>query len=137
MAAIAAITVLDGKTTPASHVFNPIETNPALYRENGDSSIPSEGQNDMVLALRPAQGVSGINKVQITLRIPVLETVSGSTIGGYTPSPEIAYHMQVKVELLLPARTTGAQRKDARVLIANILGNAQVISLIESLEKPY
>lgn len=137
MAAIAAITINDGQATPVAHTFNPIETNPPLFRENGSSSVPAEGQNDITMVLRPAQGGSGLNKATITLRVPVLETVSGSTVGGYAPAPQLAYFMQAKVELLLPARSTGEQRKDVRVLLANLLANSQVVSLVENLEKPY
>lgn len=137
MAAIAPITVADGKATPENHTFNPIETVPPLFRENGDTTIPADGQNAVVMAMRPAQGISGVHKTSLTLRVPVLETVSGSTIGGYTPSPAVAYFMQAKVEFLLPARTTGAQRKDLRVLMQNLLANAQVVALVDTLEKPY
>lgn len=137
MAAIAAITINDGQATPVAHTFNPIETSPPYFRENGNATIPADGQNDISLVLRPAQGMNGINKAVITLKVPVLETVSGSTVGGYTPAPALAYYMQAKVEFLLPARSTGAQRKDARVMLANLLANAQVVALVESLEKPY
>lgn len=138
MPAIAAITINDGQATPVAHTFNPIETDLPKYRENGNSAVPVAGQSEILMSLREAQNnVDGINKAVISLKLPVLETVSGSTIGGYTPGPKVAYYMTAKLECLLPNRSTAAQRKDLRVMLANLLANAQLISMVESLEKPY
>lgn len=137
MASIAAITIADGAATPVNHTFNPVESDPATYRENGNSAIPATGQSEIGLTLREAKNGNGINRAVITLKLPVLETVSGSTIGGYTPAPAVAYYLPVKVEMMLPDRSTGAQRKDLRVMLKNLLDNAQVVALVDNLEKPY
>lgn len=138
MAAIAAITINDGQATPVAHTFNPVETTPIpLYRENGAAGVPLAGQSDISISLRPGSGAEGISKALVKLRLPVLETVSGSTVGGYTPSPRVAYFMDAKIELMLPSRSTSAQRKDLRVLVANLLANAQVVAVVDNLEKPY
>lgn len=137
MSAIAPIIINDGQATPVAHTFNPTEAVPPTYRENGNSAVPAIGQAEIMASLRMAQGGNGINKAVITLKVPVLETISGSTVGGMTPAPEVAYYMTFKGEVLLPNRSTGAQRKDLRVLMKNLLDNAQIISLIDTLERPY
>lgn len=137
MAAIAPISIADGQATPVTHVFNPITTNPPVYRENGESSVPVIGEKEIQLSLKRANGSGSVNKARVTLRVPVLETTSGSTSGGYAPAPKVAYFMQADLVLLLPDRTTSAQRKDIRTLVQNLLADAQVVSLVESLENPY
>lgn len=137
MAAIAPITVNDGQATPVAHTFNPIETNPPRYRENGNASVPTIGQSEVGIGSRVSPNASGVDKVTVHTRVPVLETVTGSTIGGMTPAPAIAYYLIAKTEFLLPKRATGAQKKDLRVMHANLLANAQVAAAVDSGEKPY
>lgn len=138
MAAIAPISVLDGQGTPVAHVFNPVQTGEATYKRNGDTAVPVIGFESVVLTLKDANGSSeAVSRAKATLRIPVLETPAGGTGTGYVAPPRVAYFMMATLEFILPNRSTAAQRKDLRVLSANLLANAQVVSLIESLERPY
>jgi hypothetical protein len=135
MAAIAPITINDGKATPVAHVFNPIQTVPPTFHENGNTSVPVIGENEILISLKKSGGA--IQKAVVTLRVPVLEVQSGSSYSGYEAPPKVAYYMQANIEFNLPNRSTAAQRKDLRVLAANLLANAQVISLVDTLEAPY
>lgn len=136
MAAIAPITINDGKATPVAHIFNPIQTVPPTYHENGLATTPVIGENEITLVLKRGNGA--INKAVVTLRVPVLEIQpAGSSVGGYEAPPKVAYYLQANIEMFLPNRSSGAQRKDLRVLAANLLANAQVVALVESLENPY
>jgi hypothetical protein len=135
MAAIAPITVDDGQATPVSHVFNPIQVSPATYRENGVAGTPNVGENEVILTLKGQSQT--INKVVVTLRVPILETLAGSTPGGYEAPPKVAYYLQANLEFLLPVRSTSEQRKNLRVLAKNLLTNTQVLSAVDTLEKPY
>jgi hypothetical protein len=135
MAAIAPITINDGKATPVAHIFNPVSTVPATYRENGVSTVPVIGENEIILVPKKVSGT--IHKTLVTLRVPVLEVQSGSSYAGYEAPPKVAYYLQANVEFLTPMRSTKDQRKDLRVLTANLLANAQVIALVEALETSY
>lgn len=135
MAAIAPITVNDGQATPVAHTFAPISVNPPVYRENGDAAVPLVGEKEIVISLKKASG--SVQRAVVTLRVPVLETQSGSSYSGYEAPPKVAYYMQANLEFLLPQRSTGAQRKDLRVLAANLLADTQVVSLVEKYEQPY
>lgn len=137
MSAIASISIDDGQVTPVTHQYNPVQTDPPLYRENGDGTIPVFGQPTLMLSLKESNGGNAVNRAKVTIRVPVLETTSGSTYSGYEAPPKVAYFMLVNAEFLLPSRSTGDQRKDLRVLLTNLLANSQVVSLIDDLEKPY
>lgn len=136
MAAIAPITIDDGKATPQSHTFNPIASSPPHYRENGDASLPAVGEPEIMLSLRRSTVGSSINRAKITLRIPSLEA-TGVAASGYEAAPAVAYFQMATVEFLLPERTTGDQRKDLRVQLANLLQNAQIGALVDDLETAY
>ncbi len=139
MSAIAPITIVDGQGTPVSHVYNPIQSiDPATYSRNGDTAVPVVAQEQVLLSLKNGANTSeAVNRAKITLRIPVLETPAGGTSTGYVAPPRVAYFMQANIDLILPNRSTAAQRKDLRVLLSNLLLNAQVVSLIDTMERPY
>lgn len=136
MSAIASITINDGQAVPVAHTFNPVQTEPATFHENGSSSIPVVGESAVAISLKRGNG-DAVNRAKITLRIPVLETTSGGTYAGYEAPPKVAYYMQANVELLLPNRSTPDQRKDLRVMVSNLLQDLMVSSTVDSLEKPY
>lgn len=139
MAAIAPIAIVDGQGTPVTHTYNPIQTGDvASYKRNGDTAVPVVGFENVLLSLKEANGSSeAVNRAKISLRIPVLETPSGGAPSGYVAPPKVAYFMMATLEMILPNRSTAAQRKDLRVLCSNLLLNAQVVALIEQLERPY
>ena len=135
MAAIAPITINDGKATPVAHVFNPIQTVPPTYHENDNTAVPSIGESEIIITLKKGNGT--IQKAVVTLRVPYLEVQSGSTPSGYDAPPKVAYYLQANTEYFLHSRSTPAQRKDLRVMNANLQANAQVIAVIEKLESSY
>lgn len=137
MAAIASISIND--SVPGAHVFNPIQSvDPATYSRNGVAGMPVVGEEQIFLSLKNGARTSeAVNRVKVTLRIPVLETPAGGTPSGYVASPRVAYHLMVNAEFILPNRSTALQREDLRVMLSNLLLNSQVVSLIDDLEKPY
>ncbi|UUW21408.1 MAG: hypothetical protein [Sanya fiers-like virus 49] len=134
---IAAITVDDGKTTPVSHVFNPIMSVPPTYRRNGVSGQALIAQERLLLQALLAKTSTGVNRVQMELVIPVAEIPAGGTSSGYTAPPAIAHEMRVKVEFLLHQRSDMDGRKDLRVMLSNLLKSQQIIDMIDKLEQPY
>ncbi len=137
MSAIANIVINDGQATPVAHTFTPITSSPdAVYHESG-SSIPTIGENLITISKKIGQSADGLDKITMTLKLPVLETPSGGTPSGYTAPPAVAYFLQTQASFFLPKRSTPAQRKDLRVLLSNLLANTQVTDAIEKLETPY
>lgn len=136
MTAIAAITINDGAATPVAHTFYPVSSSPdASYREN-ISGLALVGQGTIKAAIKQDNG-NGLNKVRLTIDLPALEVVSGVNSLGYSAAPKVAYSDKVNVDFILPSRGTGQQRKDLRVLLTNLLANAQVIDMIENLNPSY
>lgn len=78
-----------------------------------------------------------MNRVRVVLALPALETVTAQNSAGYTAAPKVAYTNQVSVDFILPNRGTAQQRKDLRVLLSNLLANAQIVDMVENLNRPY
>lgn len=139
MSAIAPITIADGQATPVNHIFNPVQTlEPVTFARNGDTSVPVVAQEQILASLKLAgRSSDAVNRAKLTLHIPVLEVPAGGTPQGYVAPPRVAYYNEVKIEFLLHNRSTAAQRTDLRVLAKNLLSNAQVVALVDTLEKMY
>jgi len=135
MSTAANIAIQDGQATPVTHTFYPIQTtDPVIYRESL-ADTPTIGNGTVNVSLK--DNGSGLNKAVITMRLPALETATGANPAGYTAAPAEAYTHQVKVEWILPARGTSDQRKDLRLLLTDLLSDAQIVDLIDELRKPY
>lgn len=134
---ITAITVNDGQTTPVAHVFNPIMSVPPTYRRNGVSGQALIAQERLLLQTVMAKTQNGVNRVQMELVVPVAEIPAGGASTGYTAPPAIAHEMRVKVEFFLHQRSELQGRKDLRVMLSNLLLNAQVVDAVDKLEQPY
>lgn len=138
MAAIAPITIADGKTpTAESHVFNPIASVPPTFRRNGVPGQSLVAQERMMIKVVPAKTPSGVSRVQLQLVIPVSEVPAGGTGTGYIAPPAVAHEMTFKGEFLLHQRSDLIGRKDLRILASNLLKDAAVVSAVDSLEQPY
>lgn len=136
MAQIANIVVADGASTPVNHTFAPVASSPvAIYREN-ISTLPVIGQGRVELSNKSGANAS-LQRVKISLALPALETISGENAAGYTAAPKVAYTNVVIIEMMLPARGTVQQRKDLRLMLSNLLKDAQVIDLVDNLNIPY
>nr|APG77173.1 hypothetical protein [Shahe levi-like virus 3] len=137
MAQIATITINDGQTTPVAHAFNPIMSVPPTYRRNGVTGQAVIANERLLLQAVLAKTVNGVNRIQLELVVPVVETPAGGSATGYVAPPAIAHEMRVKVEFFFHQRSEKAGRKDLRTLLTNLLSNAQVVSLVDDLEQPY
>lgn len=135
MAQVANIVIADGATTPVNHTFYPVSTDPARYRE-ALSSLPLVGQG-IVEIVNKGGSDAALQRVRMKIALPALEQATGQNADGYTAAPKVAYTNTVMVEFLLPARGTVQQRKDLRVMLSNLLKDAQVIDTVDNLNIPY
>lgn len=128
MSAQANITAYDGAATPVSHTLAPLgafrdmKTGElvASWKE-GITTLPAYAQ--VGCETRAVRLPSGVWKVQLTVTVPVMESVSGQNAAGYTAAPKVAYTNTVKVTGLFHERSTIAERRLARQLALNILGS--------------
>lgn len=130
MAAIAPITVMDGKATPVAHALNPVQSAPsAIWREQkvGLSQI---GQ--IQLTVTRTTVTKELDKVRLVFSVPALEVTSGANASGYSAAPKVAYEDKADIAVFLPARATSDQHKDLRVMLSNALLNAQIADIIDN-----
>lgn len=134
MSAIAPIVIADGQATPVNHTFNPVVSAPEAFYRESIANLPLVGQGTVTLKMK-ADGA--LTRVTCVLALPALEVVTGQNSSGYSAGPKVAYSNTIKAEFILPTRGTAQQRKDLRVLLKNLLDNAQIIDVIENLNTPY
>lgn len=149
MPALAAITINDGQATPVAHTFNPAGPDESgasyLYDRSGGIAI---GFPELSINLRQPQRVRNaknsafstndrVYRATIAVRVPTMDVTSPSTGSGIQPAPSKAYDTVVKMEFLLPERTTLQNRKDILAYAKNLLANAVVASVVQDLESIY
>lgn len=142
MPARANIVVNDGKATPVAHTFNPAEDGEMDLFEDKSGGIAIGFPLISIRFRRPAGPQNGsqsgaasrVYRVQVNTSWPVLEVTSPSTGTGIQPAPTVAYILRCNQEWLLPERSTLADRKDLRAIVANTLANADIKKVLEDLE---
>jgi hypothetical protein len=137
MAQIANISVADGKTTPETHVYSAIKSGEqALWRRTGVAGQPAVAMESVKTTAKLAVSANGVNKVDIEIVVPVLEQAASGAASGYVAPPALAHELRGKITLFAHQRSDAAGRKDLRVLLSNLLKDAQIIDLIDNLTPP-
>jgi len=98
-------------TVATDATFDPVGyVAPGVARwENRSGGIPV-GFPTLHMSVRPPSKTSRLYKVVSKLAIPTLEQTSASTSTGIQPAPVKAYDCQAILEVLLPERSTLAER---------------------------
>lgn len=127
MAQIADITVFDGAATPVVHTLKAISvvSQPngaveALYRE-ALSGTPAYANVEARIRYQPLK--SGVTRVETTVSVPVMESVSGQNAQGYTAAPKVAYVNRVTAVGYFHQRSTVTDRRLAKQILTNLLNN--------------
>lgn len=142
MAARSNIVINDGLVTPVAHTFNP---------NSGDGNVPGVSvisYEDRILGIQVGFPVISIAtrkptktnrnyKISIKVAVPVLETVSNSTVSGIAPAPTVAYTTMFIGEFIAPERSTLPIRRDLLAYVRNLLVNPNVTLAIQDLESPW
>jgi len=137
MAALANIAILDSAATPVSHTYSPISNSNDLtvWRENTVAGSLA-GQPSIKLTSKLNPMASGMSRMRITVDLPA-ESALGTSSEGYKAIPKVDYTCRATVDFILPNRSSAAQRKDLRVRLANLLGNALVIDSVDNVSPPF
>lgn len=80
---------------------------------------------------------NGMIKVRYVIERVTLETLSNNTASGINPAPTKAYTTTANLEFWVHERSTVAERKDARALLAQLIGNTTVQASVDNLEPWY
>lgn len=122
------ITIADGKTTPLNHAFSPLR-NPAGSAEwaepSADGSLTK--RNGLVITQKlPGKGRSTVlNQAELVLPYIVSETVEGVV------TDVVQSNVRVVVQLICDPRVPKQNRVDGRVLMKNLLLNADVAAAFD------
>lgn len=127
---LANIALADGKATPVTHTFSPVTTDGAEARlANRSGSFP-QGQETLVVTMRDVgNSKTAAYRILGTLILPTVGTVNGVDT--------VIRTSQFKFEFDCSQLSTAAERKDLRVLAANLLQNSLMTTVIENLEPIY
>lgn len=139
MSAIANVVINDGQSTPVAHTFAPVTIDAAGVAKWADRSGGiSVGFPTLSYSLKNPTGQSKSYKLTAKVTLPILEQTSPSTSTGIQPAPTVAYNLIGNVELVLPERSTLADRKNLIAYVRNYLANATVITAgVENYETVY
>jgi len=139
MTAIAALTLADGQGTPVNHTFNPVNIdNVGVAKWADRSGGIALGFPTVSFSLRNPTQSSRAYKLTAKVVTPVLEVTSPSTASGIQPAPTLAYNLIATLDMVLPERSTVAQRKDLLAFLKNYLANAAVMTAaVENFEAVY
>jgi len=144
MPAVATIALADAQATPVTHNFLPLgpDLNGVWWFEDQSASATIGNGRISVQLVRPSGAASGqnsgqrMNRVKIGIHTPKLETL-GTNDAGLTPPATVAYVARANTEFMFPERALLQDRKDLRKYASNILTDANIISLVESLLNYY
>jgi hypothetical protein len=145
MPAASTIALADAAGTPVTHNFIPNGRDTKdVYWYVDRSQANAIGYWQISVDLKePPPPTGGINssgrtyRVRIGLHEPVLENVTNSTVSGVAPAPTVAYIPRAFTEFIFPERTVKLDRQNSRKMIANLLANSQIVSVVEDLERIY
>lgn len=138
MSSITTIVIADGKATPVSHTFYPSSSGFLSRWREQISGVPLIGQGVLgMLAKFDEKNASALQKIRIVLELPVQEVAGTQNAAGYTAQPKVAFTNKVICEFFLPGRGDAAMRKDIRVMLKNLLGDATIVDAIDNLVMPY
>lgn len=139
MAAIAPVVLNDGLATPVAHTFAPVTIDSSGVAKWADRSTGiSVGFPTISYSLKNPTTGSKAYKLVAKVNMPVLEQTSPSTSTGIQPAPTVAYNCIANIELVMPDRSTLADRKNLIAFARNYLANAAIITAgVENYETVY
>lgn len=127
MSAQTNIVVFDGAAVPVSHTFVPIGSKNdeklglvAFWRE-ALAAVPIFANVRLTTFFKKLRG--SMERCEIRVEVPVMESVSGQNAAGYTAAPRVAYVNQVSVVCYFHERATIAERRLAKQVVTNLLNN--------------
>lgn len=134
MTAFADLTLNDGQATPVAHTFKARRIDGIVAKYQDISGGIAIGYPQVTLSSREPVGDSGNFKVVAKVKLPVLETVSGTSYAGIVPAPTLAYDLPFSGEFILPGRSTIAVRKDILAYVRSLINSALMTALVVDLD---
>lgn len=136
MAAIANIVLADGQATPVNHTFVPLNQEGVNSSWNDAASGIVAGFPVLRCKTNADSPDSEVDKLTFNLDVPTLEALSANA-AGFTPGPTVAYVGRIKVELLIPRRSSQAERDNLAAYVKNLTAHAVLQNAVKSRDYPF
>lgn len=124
----------DGEATPVNHTFNPsapTQTGVEPWIERATSGV-TLGNSPLLISVTPPQGNSQFSRVKVKLSRPHL--ISTTPPGASAPVTSVDHTDTISIECTYHNKSTTQDRKNIRTMIADLLMEAQFVSIHDNLE---
>lgn len=121
------IVAYDGAAAPVIHTF----VGEAVIRQPDGSivstwkeSLPGVPDYAQIRVTQVKKRLkSGVYAVSVRVEVPVMESISGQNLAGYTAAPKVAYNDTTQIQGFYHERSVTTGRRLSRQLALNIGGN--------------
>jgi hypothetical protein len=130
MPQLGAITVNDGKTTPASHTFAPVKTDGSNARLANRSAAVPQGYEILEINVRDV-GTSKTAAYRVfgSMTLPTLATV-GDVVS-------VDHFSKVDFSFNFSQLSTAQERKDLLAMLSNLFAHADMKTVVTNIEPLY
>lgn len=129
MPALGTITINDGESTPVAHAFAPVTTDGARAKLANRSATSPLGFETLAIEVIEPKSAGQAYAVRVTGYDPVIATVDGTD--------QVVRFNSFELKMNFSGQSSAQERKNARVMLQNLLANATMVTVIESLEPIY
>lgn len=124
-----ALSINNGAATPVAKTFSPERIAPESASFTERSAGSSAGFVRLAIGLSPASSKRVTNRIDVSLDLPVLQTVNGVS--------SVAYVGRFKGYYVVPDVMTSAERADLAAYVANALDIPQIRAVVKDLDPLY
>lgn len=118
MTAITNLVVSDATNTIT---FVPVMSGPTSMWRETDAAKPFVQLRSAKVQVPQPDRKTKLRKIRINVKLPVLETVNGTSSAGYTAQPKEAYSCTFDGVFIIPERATAAEATKLRWMVVNML----------------
>lgn len=126
---VAQLSINDGAATPVAKTFSPERVSPEATTFTERSATSSAGFVRLGVGMSPASSKRATNRIDISLDLPVLQTINGVST--------VAYVGRFKGYFVIPDVMTAAERANLAAFVANALDATAIRAVIKDLDPLY
>lgn len=123
------LSINNGAGTPVAKSFAPEQVAPGSSTFTERTATSSSGFIRLGVGFSPANSQRPTTRVDLSLDLPIQQTVNGITSTAYTG--------RFKGYFVIPDSMTAAERADLAAFVANALDNAQIRAVVKDLDPLY
>lgn len=125
----APLSINDGLATPVARSFAPEQVSPQLAIFSERTAPATSGWKRLLVSLGLANAKRPTHKVNVTLKLPTLQTVNGVST--------VAYTSLFNGTFTIPESATAAERADLHAFVVNSLNTTLLRGYVRDLDPAY